>query len=58
MCTIVRKNGNTPKVVSGLERLEAQLQVYGEATVVVGDEVIAVEKDADGQLVEKIRRIH
>lgn len=52
MCRIVRKNGNTLKVVSGLDRLEAQLQVYGEATVVLADGVIAVEKDGNGQRIE------
>lgn len=58
MCTIVCKNGNTLKVVSGLDRLEAQLQVYGEATVVLADGVIAVEKDGNGQRVETTRQIH
>lgn len=58
MITIVRKDGSVLQVVSGLQRIDAQIQVYGETTVVLGEEVIAVEKDVTGQLVEKTKQIH
>jgi len=54
MTIAVRKNNNKLTVLSGNMRLEAQLELNGEAVVSLNNENVTVVKDKNGQLVEKV----